>query len=53
MTLYLQGYFSVYLQCFTFLTIQENFISFRKFYKKFETKMAAKHICDEGLVATF
>ena len=52
MTLHLPGY----LQCFavsTFATIQENFVSFRKFYKKFKTKMAAKHIFVEGLVAKF
>ena len=56
MTLHLPGYFSFYLQCFafsTFATIQENFVSFRKFYKKFKTKMAAKHIFVEGLVAKF
>ena len=50
MTLHSPGYFLVYLQCFTFSTfstIQENFVSFRKFCKKFKTKMAAKHICDE------
>ncbi len=56
MTLHLPGYFSFYLQCFafsTFATIQERFVSFRKFDKKFKTKMAAKHIFDEGLVAKF
>ena len=56
MTLHLPGYFLFYLQCFafsTFATIQENFVSFRKFNKKFKTKMAAKHFFVEGLVAKF
>ena len=56
MTLHLPGYFSFYLQCFAFstvATIQESFVSFRKFDKKFKTKMAAKHIFDEGVVAKF
>jgi hypothetical protein len=56
MTLHLPGHFSFCLQRFafsTFATIQENFVSFRKFDKKFKTKMAAKHIFDEGLVAKF
>ncbi len=44
------------MKCFafsTFATTQENFVSFRKFYKKFKTKMAEKHIFYEGLVAKF
>ncbi len=45
MTLHLPGYFSFYLQCFafsTFATIQESFVSFRKFDKKFKNQDGGK-----------
>ncbi len=56
MTLHLPGYFLFYLQCFafsTFATIQENFVSFRKFNKKFKTKMAAKHFLSKAWSLSF